>query len=94
MRSPSWTRSLLPVGGRSGTLRHRFLNTSCAGRVHAKTGTLTGVSALSGYLDHPDSASFGRVVFSIVANGGAAYGGELRPFEDAIVEQTALARAC
>ncbi|MEB3355442.1 MAG: D-alanyl-D-alanine carboxypeptidase [Synechococcales bacterium] len=55
----------LPVAGWSGTLRHRFQNTSAQGRVRAKTGTLRGVRALSGYLDHPD---YGVVVFSILIN--------------------------
>lgn len=55
----------LPVAGWSGTLRNRFQNTSAQGRVRAKTGTLRGVRALSGYLDHPD---YGTVIFSILVN--------------------------
>lgn len=62
----------LPTGGVSGTLEGRFVNTVVQGRVHAKTGTLTGVRALSGYLEHP---FFGTIVFSILGNqsgGGEA----------------------
>jgi serine-type D-Ala-D-Ala carboxypeptidase/endopeptidase (penicillin-binding protein 4) len=62
----------LPTGGVSGTLRNRFGNTAVQGRVHAKTGTLTGVRALSGYLEHP---IYGTIVFSILGNqsgGGEA----------------------
>ena len=55
----------LPTAGVSGTLTNRFLGTSLQGRVHAKTGTLTGVRALSGYLDH---AIYGTIVFSILVN--------------------------
>ena len=35
------------------------------GTVRAKTGTLRGVKALSGYLDHPE---YGTLVFSIINN--------------------------
>ncbi|HWE54826.1 MAG TPA: D-alanyl-D-alanine carboxypeptidase [Acidimicrobiales bacterium] len=40
----------LPVAARSGTLARRFVGTAAAGRIHAKTGTLGQVSALSGYV--------------------------------------------
>ena len=39
----------LPVAGRSGTLVDQLKGTVAAGRVHAKTGTLDGVKALSGW---------------------------------------------
>lgn len=55
----------LPTAGISGTLRNRMKQTPVQGIVHAKTGTLTGVRALSGYLDHRDN---GTVIFSIIAN--------------------------
>ncbi len=55
----------LPTAGISGTLRNRMKQTPVQGLVHAKTGTLTGVRALSGYLDH---SQYGTLVFSIIAN--------------------------
>jgi D-alanyl-D-alanine carboxypeptidase/D-alanyl-D-alanine-endopeptidase (penicillin-binding protein 4) len=61
--------SILPVGGQDGTLSSRFGATAAAGRVHAKTGSLSHVSALSGYLQRPDGT---WVAFSILANN---YGG-------------------
>ncbi|NYD47469.1 D-alanyl-D-alanine carboxypeptidase/D-alanyl-D-alanine-endopeptidase (penicillin-binding protein 4) [Actinomadura luteofluorescens] len=71
----TWYRAL-PVAGDpdrldGGTLRSRMQNTPAAGNVHAKTGTLTGASALSGYVT---DASGRRLVFSVVLNGyqGAA----------------------
>jgi D-alanyl-D-alanine carboxypeptidase/D-alanyl-D-alanine-endopeptidase (penicillin-binding protein 4) len=39
----------LPLAGRSGTLRKRMRGTAASGRCRAKTGTLSGVSALAGY---------------------------------------------
>ncbi|MDJ0712961.1 MAG: D-alanyl-D-alanine carboxypeptidase/D-alanyl-D-alanine-endopeptidase [Prochloraceae cyanobacterium] len=58
-------RDSLPVAGVSGTLGERFVNTSLQGELQAKTGSLTGVSALSGYLDPPD---YQPLVFSIIIN--------------------------
>jgi D-alanyl-D-alanine carboxypeptidase/D-alanyl-D-alanine-endopeptidase (penicillin-binding protein 4) len=55
----------LPVAGISGTLKHRLQHTSAEGTVHAKTGTLKGVRALSGYIEHPE---YGTLVFSIISN--------------------------
>jgi D-alanyl-D-alanine carboxypeptidase/D-alanyl-D-alanine-endopeptidase (penicillin-binding protein 4) len=63
----------LPVAGRSGTLAGRLTGPATAGNVRAKTGTIIGGSALSGYATTTDGRA---VVFSIVVNGdpGAAAG--------------------
>lgn len=58
VRSESWFGSFyaaLPVAGNTkrsigGTLRHRMNNTRAADNAHAKTGSLTGVTGLSGYV--------------------------------------------
>jgi PBP4 family serine-type D-alanyl-D-alanine carboxypeptidase len=46
----------LPVGGISGTLRHRFLTTApnAIGLVKAKTGTLNGTTNIAGYVESGD----------------------------------------
>ncbi len=41
--------NLLPVGGTDGTLSRRFAASPAAGRILAKTGTMSHVSALAGY---------------------------------------------
>jgi D-alanyl-D-alanine carboxypeptidase len=55
----------LAIAGVSGTLKNRFQGTPLVGRVHAKPGTLRGVRALSGYLEH---STQGVIAFSIVVN--------------------------
>jgi D-alanyl-D-alanine carboxypeptidase/D-alanyl-D-alanine-endopeptidase (penicillin-binding protein 4) len=60
---------ILPVGGLDGTLSSRFGATAAAGRVYAKTGSLSHVSALSGYVQRFDGT---WVAFSVLVNN---YGG-------------------
>jgi serine-type D-Ala-D-Ala carboxypeptidase/endopeptidase (penicillin-binding protein 4) len=55
----------LSVGGVDGTTRNRFRGSSAAHRVRAKTGTLTGVSCLSGYVGDGSEV----LVFSILVEG-------------------------
>jgi D-alanyl-D-alanine carboxypeptidase/D-alanyl-D-alanine-endopeptidase (penicillin-binding protein 4) len=60
----SW-RASLPVAGVSGTLRKRMRGTAAAGQCAAKTGTLMGVSSLSGYCA---TAGGAQVAFSFIEN--------------------------
>jgi D-alanyl-D-alanine carboxypeptidase/D-alanyl-D-alanine-endopeptidase (penicillin-binding protein 4) len=55
----------LPLAARDGTLAKRFLTSPAAGRLRAKTGSLEGVIALSGWVDAEQSA---RLVFSMLIN--------------------------
>jgi serine-type D-Ala-D-Ala carboxypeptidase/endopeptidase (penicillin-binding protein 4) len=57
--------SFLPLAGRDGTLAARFDDTPAAGRIHAKTGSLAHVNALSGYAQRRDGS---WVAFSILVN--------------------------
>ncbi|PSL08296.1 D-alanyl-D-alanine carboxypeptidase/D-alanyl-D-alanine-endopeptidase (penicillin-binding protein 4) [Haloactinopolyspora alba] len=55
----------LPVAGFTGTLADRFDESAGAGLVRAKTGTLTGVSALAGIATTAGGATF---VFAVLAD--------------------------
>jgi serine-type D-Ala-D-Ala carboxypeptidase/endopeptidase (penicillin-binding protein 4) len=60
-------RRSLAVAGRSGTLSNRMVNTSAEGVVSAKTGTLQGAVALSGYVNGSQP-----LVFSMIANSDSS----------------------
>ncbi|MBK6688037.1 MAG: D-alanyl-D-alanine carboxypeptidase/D-alanyl-D-alanine-endopeptidase [Deltaproteobacteria bacterium] len=57
--------SSLAVAGSSGTIGGRFENSPAVLRLRAKTGSLIGVSALSGYVNTQDDDT---VVFSVMMN--------------------------
>jgi D-alanyl-D-alanine carboxypeptidase/D-alanyl-D-alanine-endopeptidase (penicillin-binding protein 4) len=73
-----WLASL-PVGGVDGTLEHRFKGIAGAQRVHAKTGSLAHVNALSGYIETRRHA---WLAFSIMINGTVGHDTEVRTFID------------
>ncbi len=73
--------SLLPIGGEDGTLEDRFDKQSAARAIHAKTGTLTAVSGLSGYAERRRG---GPVVFSILVNNYHGQSREIRGVMDKI----------
>ncbi|MGH1502867.1 MAG: D-alanyl-D-alanine carboxypeptidase/D-alanyl-D-alanine endopeptidase [Acidimicrobiales bacterium] len=71
----------LSVGGERGSLRNRVDETIADGLVWAKTGTLNGVTALSGYVDSSSEAGT-SIAFAYIANGevagvGAGINGDL-----------------
>jgi D-alanyl-D-alanine carboxypeptidase/D-alanyl-D-alanine-endopeptidase (penicillin-binding protein 4) len=73
--------SMLPVGGQDGTLATRFTEGPAARRIHAKTGSLSHVSALSGYAQRPN----GRwVAFSILVNNYNGAASDIRAVMDRI----------
>ncbi|QNE22272.1 D-alanyl-D-alanine carboxypeptidase/D-alanyl-D-alanine-endopeptidase [Kribbella qitaiheensis] len=73
----------LPIAGNpnrfvGGTLRNRMANTPAANNLHGKTGSLTGVTALSGYVSTKDGR---KLVFSMLSNN---YLTSPRSVEDAV----------
>ncbi len=74
-------RASLSVAGESGTLKNRF-NTPNRIILQAKTGTLSGVVALSGYLEVPN---YEPLVFSIMVNQSDLSAVKVRSAIDEIV---------
>jgi len=79
---PAFEESL-PVSGVDGSLADRFLNTPAAGFVHAKTGSLSHVNALSGY---GQTQTGKRFVFSIFCNNHNLPGSKVLAAIDAVVQ--------
>lgn len=70
-----------PIAGIDGTLEYRMRNTSTEKNVHAKTGTLTGVSCLSGYVTAKNNH---QIAFSILMQNYVGSSKEARKFQDEI----------
>ena len=66
--------------GRDGTLKNRCKGSSAQDRVHAKTGTVTGVSSLAGYATAPNGH---QLAFAII-NQGIRHTSTGRNFQDRI----------
>ena len=72
----------LPVAGVDGTLKKRMTDGAARGNVHAKTGTLSGISSLAGYCR---AANQHLIAFCII-NQGVMKNAEGRNFQDKICE--------
>jgi D-alanyl-D-alanine carboxypeptidase/D-alanyl-D-alanine-endopeptidase (penicillin-binding protein 4) len=73
----------LPLGGVDGSLSERFLKSPASGLVHAKTGTLSHVNALSGYAQ---TIKGRRLVFSVFCNNHNLPGSKVLAVIDEIVK--------
>jgi D-alanyl-D-alanine carboxypeptidase/D-alanyl-D-alanine-endopeptidase (penicillin-binding protein 4) len=81
-------RDTLPIGGVDGTLARRFKGTPLEGRVFAKTGTLNGVNALSGFMM---TTSGNTLIFSAYANDRPSGAGSVTAALDAALNTIAAA---
>jgi D-alanyl-D-alanine carboxypeptidase/D-alanyl-D-alanine-endopeptidase (penicillin-binding protein 4) len=79
-------KQLLPLAGRTGTLSNRFVGTSLEGVLRAKTGTVSGVSALSGYV-------YG-CTFAMVVNNAPVHAAVLRAGLDDIALAFGASTGC
>lgn len=77
--------SALPIAGVDGTLKHRMGN--IARKVRAKTGTISGVVSLAGYVVSSDKED---LAFVIMINGNKGMNWKFKEIEDKIV--TALTK--
>ena len=76
----------LPIAGRDGTLSNQMKGTPAEGNARAKTGSMSNVRALSGYVTAADGE---RLVFSILANNFETASDVITKTEDAIVVRLA-----
>lgn len=82
-KSPSIHSALLPalpVAGVDGTLKDRMKGTKAQGNVHAKTGTVSGISSLAGYCT---TASGRQLCFAII-NQGVMRNSKGKAFQDRV----------
>ena len=70
----------LPIAGVDGTLQYRMKKTSAFRKVHAKTGSVTGVSSLAGYA----KASNGHQLAFVIINQNVMKLRQARAFQDKI----------
>jgi len=74
----------MPRAGQAGSLKDRFGNSPLDGRVVAKTGSISHVNSLSGYVERPKG---GPLVFSIVLNHHTArYADALKQIDSLVVQ--------
>ena len=72
----------LPIAGVDGTLKNRMTDSNACGNVVAKTGTVTGISSLAGYLTSGD----GRQLCFAIINQGVMRSKDGRDFQDRVCQ--------
>ena len=79
---PAFLESL-PVAGADGTLNERMKEPPLAGKIHAKTGSVTHVRTLSGYAETPGAR---KLIFSFLSNNQGAKNHEVHVAIDAVCQ--------
>jgi len=78
-------KSSLSIAGVDGTLKKRFDSGRFRSKIRAKTGTMTSVTAIAGYLTTKEKEP---IVFAIMANGFVSSAREMKSdLEDAILNE-------
>jgi D-alanyl-D-alanine carboxypeptidase/D-alanyl-D-alanine-endopeptidase (penicillin-binding protein 4) len=77
----------LPIGGEDGTLDWRFSRSPAKGRIHAKTGSLSHVTALSGYATRVDGT---ELAFSAYVNNFGVSSSYIRHILDEVIEDIVM----
>ena len=72
-----------PIAGVDGSLENRMKKTKAENNVHAKTGTLSGVSSLSGYVKNKKG---NMIAFSILVQNYNGNSKQARDFIDDVCE--------
>ena len=79
-------RDIQPIAGVDGTLRNRMKSTPAEGNVRAKTGTISNVRGLSGYVTTADGE---ELVFSFLVNGHLLGSKDTEDVTDSVLEMIA-----
>ena len=72
----------LPVGGVDGTLSNRFRGSVAIGQVRAKTGSVSFVRSLSGFVRTKDDR---ELIFSVIINNHTTNRSVIDEFQDALI---------
>ncbi len=73
----------LPAAGIDGTLKNRLKGTKAEGNLHAKTGSISSVSTLSGYITTADAET---LAFSFMSNHYPKEHRDIRKLQDTIMD--------
>ncbi len=77
----------LPIAGTDGTLSQRLVEDEYRGKIRAKTGTLTGVSSLAGFVFAPQNKTY---CFAIMFNNYISKANSVRAIQDSILARLIL----
>jgi D-alanyl-D-alanine carboxypeptidase/D-alanyl-D-alanine-endopeptidase (penicillin-binding protein 4) len=80
----------LPIAGESGTVKSLCAGQVGAGKIHAKSGSIKGIKAYSGYMETLDGQ---QIAFAIIANApglsGTTLSKKMEPLLNALVSSSA-----